>query len=45
MGQWKNEKRALSQLEKIVLTLILYFNSLRTGDADLSFYITSVQDG
>ena len=22
-----------------------YFNTLRTGDADLRFYITSVQDG
>ena len=22
-----------------------YFNTLRTGDADLRFYITTVQDG
>ena len=25
--------------------LLLYVNTLRTGDADLRFYITTVQDG
>jgi len=28
--------------EKIIK---VYFNTLRTGDADLRFYITTVQDG
>ena len=27
------------------VTLLITFNTLRTGDADLRFYITTLQDG
>jgi len=29
----------------LVFTQSLYFNTMRTGDADLRFYISTVQDG
>ena len=32
-------------IKVVVLTVQRNVNTLRTGDADLSFYITSVQDG
>jgi len=35
----------LLHLEVMVLIMYVNFNTLRTGDADLRFYITTVQDG
>ena len=32
-------------LYSVPLSSVLYINTLRTGDADLRFYITTVQDG
>jgi len=32
-------------LQSVQLKSEPYFNTLRTGDADLRFYITTVQDG
>jgi len=32
-------------LWQVAKTLTIIFNTLRTGDADLRFYVTTVQDG
>jgi len=38
-------KNNIKSILRTVLTAGLLFNTLRTGDADLRFYITTVQDG
>ena len=38
-------KQASRKARKFPLSLAIMVNTLRTGDADLRFYITTVQDG
>jgi len=34
-----------STLRKAVIVIYMIINTLRTGDSDLRFYVTTVQDG
>jgi len=43
--QYTHVKYKNSYTVSISLTQLLQINTLRTGDADLHFYITTVQDG
>jgi len=45
---WTNKKRNSDKqaaTEGYVMGVFYVFNTLRTGDANLRFYITTVQDG
>ena len=33
------------ELREIFCAMLIFFNTLKTGEADLLFYITTVQDG